>query len=320
MSLRLESLAMPELSGASTGQPLSLPLDTIDEDPEQPRSEFDPVSLQELADTIAARGVRQPISVRPHATVPERWMLNFGARRLRASRLARQATIPAFVDETADSYDQVIENEQRESLKPMELALFVQRRLAAGETQAEIARRLGKSRQYVTYATALIDAPDWLMALYREGRCRGLKELYDLRRLADNDADAVATWLPQMRVVSRSDVEALRERLSRQAEVGVSAAATRPRDSARAADPAAVPEGEHTRVPSAAAASTPRVDRSASAGRVVTLLAECDGLTVRVLLDTLPAEPGRVFVDPSDGGPRRAIAIERIADLRLSRT
>ncbi len=128
MSLRLESLAMPELSGASTGQPLSLPLDAIDEDPDQPRSEFDPVSLQELADTIAARGVRQPISVRPHATVPERWMLNFGARRLRASKLARQATIPAFVDETADSYDQVIENEQRESLKPMELALIVQRR------------------------------------------------------------------------------------------------------------------------------------------------------------------------------------------------
>jgi ParB family chromosome partitioning protein len=70
----------------------------------------------------------------------------------------------------------------------MELALFVQRRLAAGETQAEIARRLGKSRQYVTYATALIDAPDWLMALHREGRCRGLKELYDLRRLADTHA------------------------------------------------------------------------------------------------------------------------------------
>ena len=319
MSLRLESLAMPELAGASTGQPLSLPLDAIDEDPDQPRSEFDPVSLQELADTIAARGVRQPISVRPHATAPERWMLNFGARRLRASRLARQVTIPAFVDETADSYDQVIENEQRESLKPMELALFVQRRLATGETQAEVARRLGKSRQYITYATALIDAPDWLMALYREGRCRGLKELYDLRRLAENDADAVATWLPRMRVVARSDVEALRERLSGQAAGPGPAAATRARDLVPAADPV-VPEAAQTRVRSRAAASTPRVDRSAPAVRVVTLLAECDGLTVRVLLDTVPAEPGHVFVDPSDGGPRRLIAIERLAQLRLSRT
>ncbi len=318
MSLRLESLEMPELSGASTGQPLSLPIDAIDEDPEQPRSEFDPVSLQELADTIAARGIRQPISVRPHATVPERWMLNFGARRLRASRLARQATIPAFVDETADSYDQVIENEQRESLKPMELALFVQRRLAAGDTQAEIARRLGKSRQYVTYATALIDAPDWLMALYREGRCRGLKELYDLRRLAENDADAVAKWLPQMRVVTRSDVEALREMLSGRAAGPVPAAAAGARHAAPAAD-TVVTRAEHTRLPSSAAASTPRVDRSAPAVGVVTLLADCDGLTVRVLLDAVPAEPGHVFVDPSDGGPRRVIAIECLAQLRLSR-
>jgi ParB family chromosome partitioning protein len=317
MSLRLESLAMPELSGASTGQPLSLPLDAIDEDPDQPRSEFDPVSLQELADTIAARGVRQPISVRPHGTVPERWMLNFGARRLRASKLARQATIPAFVDETADSYDQVIENEQRESLKPMELALFVQRRLAAGETQAEIARRVGKSRQYVTYATALIDAPDWLMALYREGRCRGLKELYDLRRLAENDAEAIAKWLPQMRVVVRSDVEALRERLSGQAAGTVPAAAARPRDSASDADPVA-PEAEQTRLPSRAAALLPRIERAAPAVRVVTLLADCDGITVRVLLDSVPAEPGQVFVVPFDGAPRRAASIERLAQLRLS--
>ena len=72
-------------------------------------------------------------------------MLNFGTRRLRASRLAGKADIPAFVDETANSYDQVIENEQRAGLTPMALALFVQRRLAEGDSQAEIARRLSKS-------------------------------------------------------------------------------------------------------------------------------------------------------------------------------
>lgn len=66
-------------------------------------------SIVHVASIVTSAGVR-----RPHATVPERWMLNFGARRLRASKLARQTTIPAFVDETADSYDQVIEKEQRE--------------------------------------------------------------------------------------------------------------------------------------------------------------------------------------------------------------
>jgi len=318
MSLRLESLAMPELPGASTGQPLALPLDAIDEDPEQPRSEFDPVSLQELADTISARGVRQPISVRPHATMPERWMLNFGARRLRASKLARQATIPAFIDETADSYDQVIENEQRESLKPMELALFVQRRIAVGENQAEIARRLGKSRQYVTYATALIDAPDWLMAMYRDGRCRGLKELYDLRRLADSNADAVATWLPQMGVVVRSDVEALRQTVSGQAACSDPAATAHPRESVPAAQPF-LPVAEHSRLPRRTAALPPRTVRTAAEVCALTLLAECDGLTVRVSLDIAPAEASHVFVEPFDGGPRRAVGIERLAHLRLSR-
>ena len=84
-------------------------------------------------------------------------MLNFGARRLRASRLAGLSEIPAFIDATADNFDQVIENERREGLKPLELALFVQKRLALGDNQAEIAKRLGKSRQWVTLATALIE-------------------------------------------------------------------------------------------------------------------------------------------------------------------
>ena len=62
-----------------------LPLDSINEDPSQPRREFDSEAFQQLAKTIVERGVRQPISVRPHPTQPGRWMVNFGARRLRAS-------------------------------------------------------------------------------------------------------------------------------------------------------------------------------------------------------------------------------------------
>ena len=100
------------------GAPSRLRLADIDEDPEQPRQEFDPETLNELAATIAVRGVRQPVSVRVHPSTPGRWMLNFGARRLRASKLAGKTDIPAFIDAAFDSYDQVIENEQRESLKP----------------------------------------------------------------------------------------------------------------------------------------------------------------------------------------------------------
>lgn len=96
----IEALESTSLPG---GTPLLLAVDSIDEDPAQPRMEFDPGALQELADTIKARGVRQPISVRPHPGQPERWMLNFGSRRLRASKLAGNREIPAFVDLTVDS-------------------------------------------------------------------------------------------------------------------------------------------------------------------------------------------------------------------------
>lgn len=184
MALPLDDLAALDApSGETSGRPLMLDLDAIEEDPEQPRREFDEGALQELADTLRERGVRQPISVQPHPTQSGRWRLNFGARRLRAARLAGMRQIPAFVDTTADRYDQVIENEQREGLRPLELAMFVSKRLVLGESQAEIARKLGKSRQWVALVTAMIDPPDWLLQVYREGRCRGLRELHELRKL-----------------------------------------------------------------------------------------------------------------------------------------
>ena len=183
MPLQLDDLGGLDVPTPGEGRPMPLSLDGIDEDPAQPRHEFDANGLLELAATIRDRGVRQPISVRPSLQHAGRWVLNFGARRLRAAKLAGLTEIPAFVDTTADDYDQVIENEQREGLKPLELALFVQKRLACGDSKAEIARRLGKSRQYITLATALIEAPDWLLEVYRLNRCRGIGELYELRRL-----------------------------------------------------------------------------------------------------------------------------------------
>ena len=198
MSLQLDELAALDAPTLTTsGQPLMLAVDSIEEDPDQPRHEFDSNALNELAVTIRERGVRQPISVRPNLQRAGRWLLNFGARRLRVSRLAELKEIPAFIDTTADSYDQMIENEQREGLKPLELALFVQKRLAIGDNQAEIAKRLGKSRQWVTLTTALIEAPDWLLQAYREGRCRGMNELYELRRLHGEYSGSVETWVAQ---------------------------------------------------------------------------------------------------------------------------
>jgi ParB family chromosome partitioning protein len=134
-------------------------------------------------------------------------MLNFGARRLRASKLVGQQDIPAFIDNTADNYDQVVENEQREGLNPMELTLFVQKQMQLGTTPAEIAKRLDKSRGWLTLVGALVDPPDWLMNLYRSGRCRGITELYELRKLHHAQPDAIEAWLADRQHVTRTDLQ-----------------------------------------------------------------------------------------------------------------
>jgi ParB family chromosome partitioning protein len=211
MSLPLDHLdLLDEPIAAVAGTTSMLRIADIHEDPAQPRKEFDDEPLRQLADSIARRGVLQAVSVRPHPEQPGRWMLNFGARRLRASKLAGRTDIPATVNETATSYDQVIENEQREGLKPLELALFVRSRLALGETQAEIARNLGKSATLITMVCAMIDPPDWLMSAYRSGQCRGIAELYELRRLNEREPARVAEAIRQGGPITRATVKAMK--------------------------------------------------------------------------------------------------------------
>src|SRR5512133_1526692 len=102
----LEKGAAPSMRGPAAssrqGGPLALALSQIEEDPHQPRTADNPgfsaQSIAELAATIASRGVKSPISVRDHPTKPGRYLINHGARRFRASKVAGKTTIPAFVD------------------------------------------------------------------------------------------------------------------------------------------------------------------------------------------------------------------------------
>jgi ParB family chromosome partitioning protein len=324
MPLQLDDLAAldaPTLE--NTGQPLMLPVESIDEDPEQPRREFEDNRLEDLAETIRSRGVRQPISVRPNLQAPGRWMLNFGARRLRASRMAGMAEIPAFIDTTADSYDQVIENEQREGLRPLELALFVQKRIALGDNQAEIAKRLGKSRQWVTLATALIEPPDWLLQAYREGRCRGINELYDLRRLHGEHGDTVEAWAAKQPTITRDRLTELRAALERR-----TAAVPAPADGAEQPAGHADPAGADP-VADATTQSPPRAHRStadprsgptrsatpeAPARTDQRVHVEFEGHDYQLVVSVVPDHAGCMYVRPLTGGPRR---LAPVASLKL---
>ena len=210
---------------------------------------------------------------------------------------------PAFIDTTVDSYDQLIENEQREGLKPLELALFVQKRLAMGDNQAEIAKRLGKSRQWVTLTTALIEAPDWLLQAYREGRCRGMNELYELRRLHGEHAQAVEAWVAQQGAITRDRIALLRDGLESRATLASNADAESPRpvhEGAAVAERSTAPDAPPL---DRATSSAPPPTRSPNSDQRIHV--EFDGQDYQLVVSVAPDQPGHLYVRPLKGGPRR---------------
>jgi ParB family chromosome partitioning protein len=307
MSLRLDHLLLDDVAPTPSGAPLQIPIADIDEDPTQPRHEFDDEPLKELAATIGDRGVRSPISVRPHPKDAGRWMLNYGARRLRATRLAGLKEIPAFVDKAADSYDQVIENEQREGLKPLELALFVKGELEKGVSQAEIARRLGKSQTYMTFVRAMIDPPAWLMEVYRAGRCRNAAQLYELRRLHESDPERVEQRLGGLGRIGSGDVDRLKK--GDEADEGPSTKERSPRGSTRSESPS-IGQPASGKRPAA-----PHEDTR----EILVLTASYQGTRVRVQLGHLPSGRSTVFISGVSTGKRLEADIGALSKLELAR-
>ncbi|WP_320201806.1 ParB/RepB/Spo0J family partition protein (plasmid) [Agrobacterium sp. rho-13.3] len=214
--LDLSALSAPsssELAAKANGEPLLIPLVDIEVDPEQPRKTFDPVKMAELTATVKEVGVISPVSVVAHPDKPGKWILHYGERRYRASLEAGLETIPAFVRQRHDKYEQVIENLQREGLTAMELAMFIDLRLKAGDKKAGIAKNLGVDAAVVTNHLALIDAPPSIDALYNSGRCTSARVIYDLRTLHKSYPAEVDAFCDANEDVTRAAVLALAAQL-----------------------------------------------------------------------------------------------------------
>lgn len=198
------------------GKPLLLSLDIIDEDPTNKRKNYDPTKLQELADSIAANGVIQPISVKPHPSATGRYQINQGHRRYRASRLAKLATIPAFVASEHNRTTQLVENIQRENLTTAETVAAIAEMLDDMK-QTEIAKELGKSKTWVSRYAALTDLPPVLAEVMASERCRDASTLYELQQCWKLDEAEVAAFLEAAgdRQIVQADVEALRASIKR---------------------------------------------------------------------------------------------------------
>ena len=195
---RLAEATLASLRAASgqPGEALRLPLADIDEDPDQPRTVFDVEELQSMAQSILAHGVVQPIVVRP--PVKGRYVLAFGARRLRASRLAGVADIPAVIrpagEGSANEFAaQLIENRQRTDLSNSDLATAIARLVREGLTTKQIAAICALKDYQVTAFRQAKDLPPELAARLDTADMRAL---YDLHRQWGKTPAEVIAALP----------------------------------------------------------------------------------------------------------------------------
>lgn len=166
-----EENLMPSKSNGTKSAVSEIPIDQIETNPWQPRTDFDEQALQELADSITVQGIIQPITVRELSG--SEYQLISGERRLQASKKAGLKSIPAYV-RTADDQQMLemalIENIQRENLNAMEVALSYQRLLSeCNLKQEELGDRVGKNRTTVNNYLRLLKLPPAIQASLRDG-------------------------------------------------------------------------------------------------------------------------------------------------------
>ena len=153
------------------GNVVELTLDQIEVNPFQPRTNFNQEAIEDLAKSIQALGVIQPITVRK--TESETFQLVSGERRLRAAKSVGLSTIPSFI-RTADDQESLemalVENIQREDLDPIEVALSYQRLIDEIElTQEELSERVGKKRSTITNYIRLLRLDPIIQTGIRDG-------------------------------------------------------------------------------------------------------------------------------------------------------
>jgi ParB family chromosome partitioning protein len=208
---------LPDAAGGPGGA-TQVPVDQIRPNPFQPRRDFDPLALEELAASIRRHGLVQPVTVRP-APDGHGYQLVAGERRLRAAKLAGLPTVPAVVRPCTERElleIALIENLQREDINAIEAAVAYRRCLDEfGLTQEELAQQLGKSRAAVANTLRLLKLAPAVQAAIAAGR---LSEGHGRALLALVEPD------DQCAVAQRIESEGLNvreaERLARERRAG----------------------------------------------------------------------------------------------------
>ena len=157
---------------SESGGVLTLKIDEIEPNRDQPRTEFEEEALLNLSESIRENGVLQPILVRP--IFGGGYQIVAGERRYRASLMAGLTEIPAIIRDLDDKKTMelaLIENLQRENLNPVEEALGYRTLMDTyNMTQEEVASSVGKSRPAVANALRILKLPEYVLALVSEGK------------------------------------------------------------------------------------------------------------------------------------------------------
>lgn len=185
----LNSIAKPD---NQINTVLAIPLSQIIEDENQPRKDFNDNKWDNFVADIKKNQVRNPIHVRP--AVNGIYKIINGARRYRGSLKAGLSTIPCIIQEDEvrfDDYAQVLDNITNEEIPPMDIALFIQKRIAAGDSKSYIAEQLSENSSYITVHLALTEMPSVVENAYNSGKVNGARLIYQLNKLyAENPAVA----------------------------------------------------------------------------------------------------------------------------------
>ncbi|MBE7217665.1 MAG: ParB/RepB/Spo0J family partition protein [Caulobacteraceae bacterium] len=184
----------PAAAVRDDGAPRELPIELLRRNPDQPRRHFTEADMEELADSIRANGVLQPILVRPAPGAPGEYQIVAGERRWRAAQRASLHLVPVLVRELTDAQVlemAIVENVQRADLDPIEEASGYQTLMDRfGHTQAGVAQVVGKSRPHVANALRLLALPAGVREHLQAGRlsaghARAIASAPDPARLAE---------------------------------------------------------------------------------------------------------------------------------------
>ncbi|MET1114562.1 MAG: ParB/RepB/Spo0J family partition protein [Comamonas sp.] len=309
-------LAGPEAQ-APGGGPLALEIALIDEDPHQPRTKDNPgfsdQSLDELAASIALRGVKTPISVRENPGASGRYLINHGARRFRGAQRAGLDVIPGFIDNDYNEADQVVENLQRNELTAREIADFIGRELAKGMKKGEIAKAISKSPAFISQHVTLLDLPEPLAQVFSSGRVRDVTVVNELMTAYKKTPQDVISWLGDAsQEITRGSVKLLREFLDTK---DLPAAAASAPAAANAANGKAPPQP----APASAQAASPKTGKPVVADQVRKAVVHVrhEDRIARLMLERRPPAEGVAWLQYIDDGRELQASLQHVTLVAL---